>query len=420
MWLTDIAKDLGSMAKTASIGGRTLLGLDTNPVPSGWTHITKVDPETEKKLPLAFPLYLSHSSAVSVGGSQDVTPQNTEETFELITNTEVPAFHEPSAPAHITHRTWRLADFVAIPEVLNGENKALVGDLGCALEKIRTDLCPTFFEEKLGISLNVDGFLGRRITDFAAGYLLEKAVFEAYIIMNLDSAAAEAANVSEKDLLTPQEAKERSLAAQYHLESEVIYLEYSGTFGGDEAVSFLESIDDGVSWSKLWYGGGLDDRENVRAVLDAGADAVVVGNVFHDIAAEEAALFEQAREEFDSVPEDLTEWVADTVDAGETAAARYLSTTTEVPNPERRAVRYLTTGIEFALHVDALAAELSEPDAATIEGKLRLALTGDHPFGAALDGDSELAYRLAAGLLADRFDVAIEETNGGEHLGVEL
>lgn len=372
MSLADIAKRLESAAATATLAGRTLLGLDTNPVPNDWTHVTKVDPETDKQLPLAYPLYLSRTSAVSVGGSSDVTDRNTEETFELLALADVPTFHEPSEATHVTDETRERADFMAVPEVLNGDTEALVGTLGKGLEYVREDLGPRLVEQKVGISLDPDGFFGSRLADFAAGYLIEEAVFEAYIIMNPDSAAAREAKVSEADLLTPQEAKERALAAEYHLESEIVYLEYSGTFGGSEAEDILASVGDAVSWSRIWYGGGLDNRENALAMLDAGADAIVVGDVFHEVAAEERDLFREAREHFESVPdtETLEDWVRDTVAVEETAARRYLSTIPDVDAPEDIAATYLTAGVEFGLHVDA-AREETGGDETAIRRHLR-------------------------------------------------
>ncbi|MFT4945848.1 MAG: phosphoglycerol geranylgeranyltransferase, partial [Natronomonas sp.] len=247
---------------------------------------------------------------------------------------------------------------------------------------------------------------------------------EAYIIMNADSAAAREANVTEDDLLTAQEAKERALAAQHHLDSEIIYLEYSGTFGGDEAVEILEAIDDGVSWSQIWYGGGLDNRENAERVLDAGADAVVVGDVFHRVAGIEADLFEQAREEFDSdtAADELRSWIAETIDVGETDAVQYLSTIPAVDDPEQRAIEYLTAGIEFALSVDGVGDELTDP----IPSEIRTAVA-DHDF------DIEAAFRtisgadasgmvegFAAGLLAERFDCEMPERSVVAHFAIEL
>ncbi|PSP44928.1 hypothetical protein BRC69_07500 [Halobacteriales archaeon QH_6_66_25] len=56
MSLGELASQFESLAAAASIGGRRLLGLDTNPVSAEWTHVTKVDPEGEKQLPVAYPL----------------------------------------------------------------------------------------------------------------------------------------------------------------------------------------------------------------------------------------------------------------------------------------------------------------------------------------------------------------------------
>lgn len=422
MSLTGLATRFESITAAISIAGRTLLGLDTNPVPSEWTHITKVDPEGEKKLPLLYPNYLSHTSAVSVGGSRDVTDQNTEETFELLAESGTPAFHEPSDSTHVTEQTREEAEFLAIPEVLNGDSEALVGTLGRGIEHIRTDLGPSLLDEKIGVP--VSEILGDRAGDFVAAWMMEEAVFEAYIIMNPDSAAAREANVGNEDLLSPQEAKERALAAQHHLESEIIYLEYSGTFGGSEALKILEAIDDGVTWSQIWYGGGLDSRENVNSVLNAGADAVVVGDVFHRIAEVEAELFEQARTEFDSSTdtETIQEWITETLDVGETDAARYLSTIPAVTRPTERATTYLSKSIEFGLAVDSLATELSDPSAADIQEAVRAeSLSAATQFGNIPGVDGErLAKRLARGMLVEHFDVSPAEQVTARHLAIEL
>lgn len=422
--LGDIVRALDTLGAAAGIGGRTLLGVDTNRVPADWTHITKVDPEAEKQLQVAFPLYLQHTSAVSVGGSRDVTGTNTEETFDLVNAAGVPAFHEPSAATHVTDRTRDQAEFLAIPEVINGDSEALVGTLGEGIEYAREELAPKLIDETLPFP--VSGGLADRLADFAASWLVHEAVFEAYIIMNLDSAAAREGNVTESDLLEPRQAKQRAMAAERHLGSDVVYLEYSGTFGGEEAVDLLEAIDDGVTGSRVFYGGGLDSRENAQRVLEAGADAVVVGNVFHDIADEEAGFVEDAAADLGSSParDEVREWVRETVDLETTAAARYLSTIVEVPDPERRAGRYLADGVHVALALRAVAEELAgdEVDAA----RLRRALTGDSLPGETVFADvladdaRPLARRLGLTLLADRFDVDLGDGFAAEHVSVEL
>lgn len=405
----------------AAAAGHTLLGLDTSPVPR-WNHISKVDPESDKQLPLAFPLFLGETGAISVGGSRNVTAENTEETIELVDTVGVPVIHEPSGPDHVTEGTRRRADHLAIPEVLNGDSEALVGTLGKALDYVRGHLAPAIVEEHLNLPLHGEGFLGRRLGNFAAAYLMETALFEAYIVMNPDSAAAREAGVTEADLLSPAVARERALAAEYHLDSEVVYLEYSGTFGGDEAVEILNELDDALSSTRLWYGGGLDSAAHVEAVRDAGADTVVVGDVFHEIADLEADLLGQADAAFDGVPDhdQLCEFVEETVEVAETSAAQYLSTVPSVTDPTETATEYLAAGVELGLVTAGMDADLSDPSreafAAAVQGNEQVAATRM----ASVLGDDRLPRRLVATVLADRFDVPLADGFAARHLAVEL
>ncbi len=417
--LTRVVRTLDTLGSVISIGGRTVLSADTNPVPAEWDHITKVDPEDEKRLPLAYPLYLSHTGAVSVGGSQDVTEGNTLETFELINAASVPAFHEPSEATHVTKAIRDQAEFMAVPEVLNGDNESLVGTLGKGVEYVKEEMAPQLIAEKIPIPLGSS--LEDRVSNFAASWLLHESVFEAYIIMNVDSAAAREANVTAEDLLSPREAKQHALAAEHHLESEVIYLEYSGTFGGEEAIDILEEIHGSVSWSRVWYGGGLDNRENAQAILDAGADAVIVGDSFHDVAEEEADLVAEAADTFEGTPDRtaIQEWLEETRDLEDTAAARYLSTIVDVPAPEQRAARYLAVGIEAALELRALGEELDEPTASDIRTAVtEHAVPGETAFADVLDDETaqDLAEEVAVSMLAERFDVAIDDSLPAHHI----
>jgi phosphoglycerol geranylgeranyltransferase len=415
--LEDIVRTVDDIAAAARIGSRSVLSLDTNPVPAEWTHITKIDPEEGKDLPLLFPLYLQHTSAAEVGGSRDVTGANAEETFELVADRPVPAFQEPSAARHVTDRTREMAAFLAIPEVVNGDAEAMVGTLGEGIEYVKTDLGPAMLDEKLPVSL---GSFEDRLTDFAASWLLRDAVFESYIIMNPDSAAAREGNVTENRLLSPPQARQRAMAVEHYLESEVIYLEYSGTFGGQEAAELLSTIDDAVSWPRVWYGGGLDDRESAETMLGAGADAVVVGNVFHQIAAEE-------REHCLAIADDLgagageaavEAWVEDHVDVPESSGARYLSTIPGVADPERLAEEYLVATLGTYLGLLALAEETDGRDPETIEA----ALEGRSPVPGAdhvrpVLGEDTFHRQLVRSLLAGE---DVSDSLPVSHLSVEV
>ena len=387
MNVDEFAVRVGRAAEAARLAVRSFLPVDTNRVPAEWTHVTKVDPEEAKRLPLAYPFYLQHTSAVSVGGSADVTGENTEETFRLLEHAPVPAIHEPSGPRHVTDATREACHFLAVPEVLNGDSEALIGTLGAGAEYIRDELAPGEIRETFPW---LPEFARDRLATFATGWLLADAVFEAYIIQNPDSAAAREGGVDPEDVLSAEEAGRRALAAEIHLESDLIYLEYSGTFGGADAEAELAAIDANTNWSRVWYGGGLDSSDRVERVREAGADAVVVGDVFHDVAEAELALREAARERLDAdAGRDDVEAFVDERFEPEGAPVRYLDTC-GVADPERRAKEYLVLGVEADRALDA-------GDDAVVESLYGTALGGESgtltaALRAAADGEGDPAF----------------------------
>jgi len=339
-----------------------LSGDTTNPVPD-WTHVTKVDPEPDKRLPTLFPAYLAATDAVSVGGSQGVTVDHTHATFEAVSAAPVPAFHEPSAASHVTRETRSAAVFLTLPEVLNGTSEALVGRLGAGVAGLHDEQVPGVVREVLPDTV-ADRLLattaGERLVDVLTGWLVRQAVSEAYVVQNPDSAAAREAGVTDADVLDPATARERALAAEHRLGSEIVYLEYSGTFGGEAAEATLAALAEATQWARVWYGGGVRSRAAAERVLDAGADTVVVGDVFHDVASEEIRLAATYRETVgDPSPATIRSWVRDRVD--ETTAAAYLSTVPSVADPTARATTLLTATVVCRLWLAAAAGAWEPP-----------------------------------------------------------
>lgn len=389
---------LGNRLGRAASVGRVLarvLPVDTNPVPPSWTHVTKVDPEAERRLPLLYPRYLRHTDAVAVGGSTAVTQANTEATFSLLSVVAPPVFHEPSDPTHVTTRTRDDAAFVAVPQVLNGDTDAIVGHLGAGIERVRSSLAPALLDERL------PNWTPRVVRDLLAdavtSWLLETAVFEAYLVQNPDSAVAREAGVGPDDVLAPGEAARRAMVADRYLRSPVVYVEYSGRFGGADAEAVLRAVRSVVSRARVWYGGGLRTREATRAVVDAGADAVVVGNVFHDIANEEAALFERALTTdalaVDSARATVAEWLTTAVDVDETAAHAYLATVPSVDDPTDAARRLLVDTLTVWLRFRALS---DRPSDAALTRALR-DVTGTDRTDAATSDWARVAHAAVVG-----------------------
>lgn len=59
----------------------------------------------------------------------------------------------------------------------------------------------------------------------------------------------------------------------------LFYIEYSGQFGETADVHAAATA---LDETRLLYGGGIDSAQKATQVLDAGTDAVVVGDCFHE------------------------------------------------------------------------------------------------------------------------------------------
>ena len=396
--LDSLAGGIGRFLGAGRAVVRHGLRLDTNPVPDSWSHVTKVDPEERKKVPVAFPRYLRHTDAVSVGGSADVTDENTARTFALLDALDTPAFHEPSGASHVTSETLSTAAFLAVPQVLNGDHEAFVGTFGAGVEHVRDEMAP----ELVGRLSWIPG-VGDRLATTLTDLLISNAVIEAYIVQNPDSAAARESGVTAADVLDATEAKRRAMAAEYVLGAEMVYLEYSGTYGGTEGLDALEAIADGVDWTRVWYGGGIDSREKATAMLDAGADAVVVGDAFHRIATEEAALAAAYLDDLDRGNGrgiGAAEWLSAECGLGDTAAAGYLSTIPSVEDPVEEAHRCLAAGLR-AHRAIARESGSTSPDGAVRIGQDTVAAV-ERAVCVDVDDPTSFATRLAAAVVSDR------------------
>jgi phosphoglycerol geranylgeranyltransferase len=199
--------------------------------------------------------------------------------------------------------------------------------------------------------------------------------------------------VEPEDVLSPEAARNHALAADRHLGSEILYLEYSGTYGGEEATEILDALSDNMTYARIWYGGGLGSRDHVEEILDAGATTAVVGDVFHDIATEEADLCADAADELEADPatETVREWVEEAVDIETTSAVSFLETIPSVADPPALATRYLTATVETYLALSSLLAE-SDADLETCEDVADLVASAPDD---ALPADSPLVDALA-------------------------
>ncbi|ELY43659.1 heptaprenylglyceryl phosphate synthase [Natronorubrum sulfidifaciens] len=224
---------------------------------AGITHITKVDPA--KAMPAELSV-LEGTDLVVVGGSDGVTAASALETIQTVSRAvpETPVLQEPSSPTHVSRATVDAVDAIAVPAVYNGDRDHFVGK-------------------------HVDMFteLGRNVASVAGEgttALLETPILgEGYVIQHLESTAAAASGV--ETAYTPEQVVGAALATETVYDFPIFYLEYAGRYGGPTDVAAAACV---LEETTLLYGGGIDSREKATEILAAGADAIVVGDCFHD------------------------------------------------------------------------------------------------------------------------------------------
>jgi phosphoglycerol geranylgeranyltransferase len=212
---------------------------------SDWDHIVKIDPD--KTLPEGETfedVCATGTDALEIGGTTGMTEEKMARVVEATTAYDVPVYIEPSNVAAVVHREG--LDGYLVPVVLNA------GDVfwmtGAHKEWIRLD----------------DDI------DWARTYT------EAYLVLNPDSSVAEYTQ-ADCDLGADDVAAYAAVAERL-LGQEIVYVEYSGTYGDPEVV---QAASDGVEAAAVFYGGGIVDYD---AAYEMGqrADTVIVGDLVHD------------------------------------------------------------------------------------------------------------------------------------------
>ncbi|WP_293033024.1 heptaprenylglyceryl phosphate synthase [Natronococcus sp.] len=235
------------------------------------THVTKVDPA--KPLPSDLGV-LEGTDLILVGGSDGVTERNSFAALERVADAfpELPIFQEPYSSSHVSRDTIEAADAVSIPAVYNGDRDHFVGKHLELFTEVGQKP-----DELLGSSVPLVGELIASKGIEAVSELTETVVGEGYVVQHRESTAAAVSGV--ETAYSSEEVAGAALATETFYDFPIFYVEYSGTYGGPEdveaAARYLEE-------TALFYGGGIDSSEKVTEILEAGADAIVVGDCFHD------------------------------------------------------------------------------------------------------------------------------------------
>ncbi|WP_135805671.1 phosphoglycerol geranylgeranyltransferase [Halorussus marinus] len=209
-----------------------------------WDHVLKIDPDKRLVEGETFEdVCRTGTDALEIGGTLDVTSEKMEQVIDACAKYDVPLYQEPSNPAVVVED--EALDGYLVPVVLNAGGVSWV--TGAHKEWVR-------------------------ITDVD----WDRTTTEAYIIMNPDASVAELTG-ADCDQSVEDVAAYAELAEQM-LGQEIVYVEYSGTFGDPEVVAAAQGALDAAT---LFYGGGIHDYDSAYAMAQH-ADTVVVGDLVHE------------------------------------------------------------------------------------------------------------------------------------------
>ncbi len=214
-----------------------------------WDHVLKVDPDKQLYGDETFAdVCRTGTDAIEIGGTFDVTAEKMERVMTACAEHDVPLYQEPSNPAVVVED--EALDGYLVPVVLNAQDPFWI--TGAHKEWVRIDD-------------DVDW---------------DRTTTEAYIIMNPD---ADVAELTDADCdQSPADVASFARTAERLLGQEIVYLEYSGTFGDPEVVA---AAGEATEASTLFYGGGIGDYDSAYQ-MGQHADVVVVGDLIHEAGAD--------------------------------------------------------------------------------------------------------------------------------------
>ncbi|MGY4691130.1 heptaprenylglyceryl phosphate synthase [Salibacterium sp. K-3] len=208
-----------------------------------WRHVFKLDPARDLDDTSLEKICESGTDAVIVGGSDDVTLDNTLALLSRVRRYAVACALEVSTLEAVTPGF----DYFLIPTVLNaGDTRWVTGLHHDALKEYGM------------------------IMDW------ETIIAEGYCILNPDAKAA--ALTGADTSFDEEDIRAAALMADRLFRLPVFYLEYSGEYGDPEVV---ETAARTLQHARLFYGGGIRTADQAREMA-ASADTVIVGNVVYE------------------------------------------------------------------------------------------------------------------------------------------
>jgi putative glycerol-1-phosphate prenyltransferase len=209
----------------------------------GWKHVFKLDPARLLHDSALERVCLSGTDAIIVGGSSDISYDNTVDLLSRIRKYELPCVLEISSIEAIVPGF----DLYFIPVVLNAGNTEWI-----------------------------TGQHQRALRDYGALLHWEQIIPEGYIILNENCTAAALTEANCE--LTEQDIIAYARMADKLFRMPIFYMEYSGIFGNMDWVQQAAKVLEGA---QLFYGGGIDSPDKAIQASKA-AHTIVVGNAVYD------------------------------------------------------------------------------------------------------------------------------------------
>ena len=209
-----------------------------------WDHIVKLDPDKTLVDGETFEdVCETGTDALEIGGTLDMTQAKMQRVIDACAKYDVPLYQEPSNPAVVVDDDD--LDGYLVPVVLNA------GDIAWA----------TGFHKEWIKTSDVNW---------------DRTTTEAYIILNAEASVAELTDADCDQ--TPEDVAAYAEVAEQMYGQEIVYVEYSGTFGDPDVVG---AAADALEEATLFYGGGIHDYESANTMAEH-ADTIVVGDLVHD------------------------------------------------------------------------------------------------------------------------------------------
>jgi putative glycerol-1-phosphate prenyltransferase len=207
-----------------------------------WRHVFKLDPAKPIADDAIHQIATSNTDAIIIGGTDDITFQNTAYLLSKLRNYSIPCYQEISTPTSL------------VP-----------GFTGY--------LTPTIFNTN--DAKWILGIHHQTIKAFGSFIPWDQVILEAYVVLNPDAKVAKRTNANTNQQISDVIAYARM--AEW-LQIPIFYVEYSGTYG---LVDLVREVSPILQNTHFCYGGGISNQQQAEEMA-AWADMVVVGNLIYD------------------------------------------------------------------------------------------------------------------------------------------